>query len=54
MEYEVSIKHKSEVLISKEVLSDHQSLGIISDIDDTVTVVSTHPVDTKKIYILLF
>jgi phosphatidate phosphatase APP1 len=55
MEYEVSMKHKNEVLISKgSFIRPHPgNLGIISDIDDTFLISHTHNF-FKKIYILLF
>ena len=55
MEYEVSIKHKSETITAKgSFIRPHEgNLGIISDIDDTFLISHTRNV-FKKIYILLF
>jgi phosphatidate phosphatase APP1 len=55
MEYEVSIKHKSEIITAKgSFIRPHEgNLGIISDIDDTFLISHTRNV-FKKIYILLF
>ncbi|TCN52511.1 DUF2183 domain-containing protein [Flavobacterium circumlabens] len=55
MEYEVSLKYNSEVIISKgSFIRPHKgNLGIISDIDDTFLISHTHNF-FKKIYILLF
>jgi len=55
MEYEVSIKYKSEIITAKgSFIRPHEgNLGIISDIDDTFLISHTRNV-FKKIYILLF
>lgn len=55
MEYEVSLRYNSEVIISKgSFIRPHKgNLGIISDIDDTFLISHTHNF-FKKIYILLF
>ena len=55
MEYEVSLKYNSEVIISKgSFIRPHKgNLGIISDIDDTFLISHTRNI-FKKIYILLF
>lgn len=55
MEYEVSIRYKTEILTSKGsfIRPHHGNLGIISDIDDTFLISHTHNF-FKKIYILLF
>jgi phosphatidate phosphatase APP1 len=55
MEYEVSIKYKTEIIISKgSFIRPHDgNLGIISDIDDTFLISHTKNI-FKKMYILLF
>ena len=55
IEYEVSIKYKSEIITEKgSFIRPHEgNLGIISDIDDTFLISHTHNF-FKKIYILLF
>ncbi|MBP1223650.1 App1 family protein [Flavobacterium sp. 1355] len=55
MEYEVSIKHKSETITAKgSFIRPHEgNLGIISDIDDTFLISHTRNI-FRKIYILLF
>jgi phosphatidate phosphatase APP1 len=55
MEYEVSIKYKTEIISCKgSFIRPHQgNLGIISDIDDTFLISHTKNI-FKKIYILLF
>ncbi|RZJ53820.1 MAG: DUF2183 domain-containing protein [Flavobacterium sp.] len=55
MEYEVSIKYKSETITTKGTfIRPHEgNLGIISDIDDTFLISHTRNI-FKKIYILLF
>ncbi|MGO4770719.1 App1 family protein [Flavobacterium sp. W22_SRS_FK3] len=54
-EYEVSIKHETEIITSKgSFIRPHKgNLGIISDIDDTFLISHTHNF-FKKLYILLF
>lgn len=55
IEYEVSIKYKTEIITSKgSFIRPHDgNLGIISDIDDTFLISHTKNV-FKKMYILLF
>jgi phosphatidate phosphatase APP1 len=55
MEYEVSIRYKSETITAKgSFIRPHEgNLGIISDIDDTFLISHTRNV-FRKIYILLF
>ncbi|WP_269234838.1 App1 family protein [Flavobacterium flavigenum] len=55
MEYEVSIRYKSEIIVSRgSFIRPHEgNLGIISDIDDTFLISHTKNI-FKKIYILLF
>jgi phosphatidate phosphatase APP1 len=55
IEYEVSIKHKTEIIAVKgSFIRPHKgNLGIISDIDDTFLISHTRNI-FKKIYILLF
>jgi phosphatidate phosphatase APP1 len=55
IEYEVSIKHKTETITVKgSFIRPHKgNLGIISDIDDTFLISHTRNI-FKKIYILLF
>ena len=55
IEYEVSIKHKNEIITVKgSFIRPHKgNLGIISDIDDTFLISHTHNI-FRKIYILLF
>lgn len=55
MPYQVSIKHKGELIIEKgSFIRPHEgNLGIISDIDDTFLISHTHNF-FRKIYILLF
>lgn len=55
MEYEVSIKYKTEIITSKgSFIRPHDgNLGIISDIDDTFLISHTKNI-FRKIYILLF
>lgn len=55
MEYEVSIRHNNQNIISKgSFIRPHKgNLGIISDIDDTFLISHTHNF-FKKLYILLF
>jgi len=55
MEYQVSIKYKSEIIVSRgSFIRPHEgNLGIISDIDDTFLISHTKNI-FKKIYILLF
>jgi phosphatidate phosphatase APP1 len=55
MEFEVSIKHKSEMITATgSFIRPHEgNLGIISDIDDTFLISHTRNV-FRKIYILLF
>ena len=54
-EYEVSIKHKAEIITAKgSFIRPHPgNLGIISDIDDTFLISHTKNI-FKKMYILLF
>lgn len=55
IEYEVSIKHKNEIITVKgSFIRPHKgNLGIISDIDDTFLISHTRNI-FRKIYILLF
>ena len=55
IEYEVSIKYDSEIIVSKaNFIRPHKgNLGIISDIDDTFLISHTQNI-FRKIYILLF
>ncbi len=55
IEYEVSIKYESEIIVSKaNFIRPHKgNLGIISDIDDTFLISHTQNI-FRKIYILLF
>ncbi|MBZ4041407.1 MULTISPECIES: App1 family protein [Flavobacterium] len=55
MEYQVSIRYKSEIIVSRgSFIRPHEgNLGIISDIDDTFLISHTKNI-FKKIYILLF
>ncbi|MEO8240357.1 MAG: App1 family protein [Flavobacterium sp.] len=55
IEYEVSIKHKTEIITVKgSFIRPHKgNLGIISDIDDTFLISHTRNI-FRKIYILLF
>jgi phosphatidate phosphatase APP1 len=55
MEYEVSIRYKTEIITSKgSFIRPHDgNLGIISDIDDTFLISHTKNI-FRKIYILLF